>query len=314
MKTRTGIQPDNYPNLAVGKATADADGNVIDTTYAKLSQVVTKDSSTNSISALSQDAKYLLRNKQILTSAVTISETGWYRIAQLPSCSSSRITVMKGYSPGRGVSLILDIAVGADDTDKTTSIVASYAGMRGQSDYIDKIRYSPAVSSSVYIDVHIVSSGSQSIYWMAYDGASTNTAFVSGGFALYSFQKTSATGGTELLMPEDTGLATTGTIYQQGSPVLVGYITSGYSTSGSLTLPSAGWYIIKYSFPSHNQVDYTTGVFYWTRKQLLLPVSYYYVEKTSRCVSISSNGVIKVYDADTGDELSVGKLYYYKLA
>lgn len=204
------------------KATQDANGSVIDTTYAKRSQVVTKDNSTNSISALSQDAKYLLRNKQILTSAVTISETGWYRIAQLTECSSSRITVMKGYGPGRGVSLILDIAVGADDTDKTTNIVASYAGMKGQSDYIDKIRYSPAGGSNVYIDVHIVSSGSQSIYWMAYDGASTNTAFISGGFALYDFQKTSATGGTELLMPEDTGLTTTGTIYQNSTPVLIG--------------------------------------------------------------------------------------------
>lgn len=41
MKTRTGIQPDEYPNLAVGKATADANGNVIPDTYALLPTSVT---------------------------------------------------------------------------------------------------------------------------------------------------------------------------------------------------------------------------------------------------------------------------------
>ena len=241
-------------SLTSKKAEQDSDGNVIDTTYAKLSQVVTKDSSGNVINAITDAAKYFLRNKQVSTSAVAINATGWYRIAKLPTYSSSRITVMKQYNYGRGISLILDVAVGADNTeDATTNIVASYAGMQGQSDYIDKIRYMQAGSGQVYIDVHIISDGNVNSYWLAYDGASVYTTFTSSEFALYQFQQTSDTGGTELPMPEDTGLATSGTIYQQGAPVfatdpskLEPSTANGWTqTTATGTLPSAGVYMIK---------------------------------------------------------------------
>ena len=87
------------------------------------------------------------------------------------------------------------------------------------------------------------------------------------------------------------------------------------STEGSLTLPSKGWYYIRYAATSLILVDYATGVFYWDgSRELFLPVSYYYAVKTSRCVSISASGVIKVYDADTGEELSGARVTYYKLA
>ena len=238
----------------VGKAKRDANGNVIDTTYAKLSQVVTKDDSTNSINGKSDAAKYFLRNKQVTTSAVSINTTGWYRIAKLPTYSSSRITVTKQYNYGRGISLILDVAVGADATeDATTNIVASYAGRRGQSNYIDKVRYKQAGSGQVYIDVHIISDGKVNSYWLAYDGTSAYaTAFTSSDFALYAFQQTSDTGGTELPMPEDTGLTTTGQIYQQGAPVfatdpskLAPSTANGWTqTTTTGSLPSAGVYLV----------------------------------------------------------------------
>ena len=241
----------------VGKAAQDANGNVIDTTYAKLTQVVTKDNSTNSISATTDAAKYFLRNKQVLTGAVSIGATGWYRIAKLPTYSSSRITVTKQYNYGRGISLILDVAVGADNTeDATTNIVASYAGMKGQGNYIDKVRYKHAGSGQVYIDVHIISDGNQNSYWLAYDGTSAYTsAFTSSEFALYAFQQTSDTGGTELPMPEDTGLTTTGTIYQQGAPVfatdptkLAPSTANGWTqTTTTGTLPGAGVYMIAFN-------------------------------------------------------------------
>ena len=238
----------------VGKATQDANGNVIDETYAKLSQVVTKDNSTTNINATTDAAKYFLRNKQVSTGAVAIGATGWYRIAKLPTYSSSRITVTKQYNYGRGISLILDVAVGADNTeDATTNIVASYAGMRGQSNYIDKVRYKHAGNGQVYIDDHIISDGNQNSYWLAYDGTSADTtAFTSSEFALYAFQQTSDTGGTELPMPEDTGLATTGQIYQQGAPVfatdpskLAPSTANGWTqTTATGTLPSAGVYLV----------------------------------------------------------------------
>ena len=251
----------------VGKAKRDANGNVIDTTYAKLSQVVTKDDSTNSINGKSDAAKYFLRNKQVTTSAVSINTTGWYRIAKLPTYSSSRITVTKQYNYERGISLILDVAVGADVTeDATTNIVASYAGMRGQSNYIDKVRYKQAGSGQVYIDVHIVSDGNVNSYWLAYDVTSAYaSAFISSDFALYAFQQTSDTGGTELPMPEDTGLTTTGQIYQQGAPVfatdpskLEPSTANGWTqTTVTGSLPSAGVYMIAFNYlPSQSQPLY----------------------------------------------------------
>lgn len=247
-------QNGTYSEMTVGKAKADQKGNVIDATYAKLTQVVTKDNSTGSIDALTSAAKYFLRNKQVSTGEVSISATGWYRIAKLPTCSSSRITVTKHYKHGRGVSLILDVAVGDDNTeDATTNIVASYAGMKDQRNYIDKIRYKQAGRGQVYIDVHIISDGGENSYWLAYDGTSAySTAFTSSQFALYDFQQTSDTGGTELPMPEDTGLATTGTIYQQGSPVfatdpskLAPSTANGWTEiTPTEALPSVGVYLI----------------------------------------------------------------------
>ena len=238
----------------VGKATRDGDGNVINTTYAKLSQVVTKDNSTNAINATTDAAKYFLRNKQVSTGTVAIDATGWYRIAKLPTYSSSRITVMKQYNYGRGVSLILDVASGSDNVGATTNIVASYAGMKDQSNYIDKIRYKHAGNGLVYIDVHIIVGTGLDSYWLAYDGVCAySTAFTSDKFALYAFQQTSDTDGTELPMPEDTGLATTGTIYQQGAPVfatdpskLAPSTANGWTqTTVTGSLPSAGVYMIK---------------------------------------------------------------------
>lgn len=239
-------------------------------TNAKLTQVVTKDNSTNAISATIDAAKYFLRNKQVSTGAVAIGTTGWYRIAKLPTYSSSRITVTKQYNYGRGVSLILDVAVGADNTeDATTNIVASYAGMRGQSNYIDKIRYKHAGSGQVYIDVHITSDGNQNSYWLAYDGTSAYAgAFTSSDFALYPFQQTSDTGGTELPMPEDTGLATTGTIYQQGAPVFATDPTklepstaNGWTqTTATGALPSVGVYMVA---PNASIGSYGIGVMFY---------------------------------------------------
>ena len=279
----------------VGKATQDAKGNVIDTTYAKLSQVVTKDNSTNVINATTDAAKYFLRNKQVLTSAVAINATGWYRIAKLPTYSSSRITVMKQYNYGRGISLILDVAVGADNTeDATTNIVASYAGMRGQSNYIDKVRYKHAGSGQVYIDVHIISDGNVNSYWLAYDGANAYTTFTSSEFALYQFQQTSDTGGTELPMPEDTGLATSGTIYQQGAPVfatdptkLAPSTANGWTqTTKTGTLPGAGVYMV---VPNASMGTLGIGVMFYGANE----------------ISVSAigapSGAVSLYYAPSGD-------------
>lgn len=240
-----GSSEDAYPS----------DGQYIpEKNYADLSQVVTKDNSTSSINAKTDAAKYFLRNKQVSMSGESINATGWYRIAKLPTYSSSRITVTKQYNYGRGISLILDVAVGADNTeDATTNIVAAYAGMKGQSNYIDKIRYKHAGSGQVYIDVHITSDSNANSYWLAYDGTSAySTSFTSSEFALYPFQQTSDTGGTELPMPEDTGLATTGTIYQQGAPVfatdpskLTPSTANGWTqTTATGSLPSAGVYMV----------------------------------------------------------------------
>lgn len=105
-------------------------------------------------------------------------------------------------------------------------------------------------------------------------------------------------------------------ISSDGSPVLVGSTPSWVTgTSGSITLPSSGWYYIRYNFTSVLSADYTTAVFYWTSgRQLLLPISYYNELKLQRSVSVSFGGVITVYDPTTGSTVDGGNVSYYKLA
>lgn len=304
----------------VGKATQDANGNVIDETYAKLSQVVTKDNSTNSINGKSDAARYFLRNKQVTTSAVSINTTGWYRIAKLPTYSSSRITVMKQYNYGRGVSLILDVAVGSDNTeDATTNIVASYAGMNGQTNYIDKIRHSSAGDGQVYIDVHIIVGRGMDSYWMAYDGVCAyGTAFISDEFSLYDFQQTSDTDGTELPMPEDTGLATTGTIYQQGAPVfatdpakLAPSTANGWTqTTNTGSLPSAGVYLVA---PNVSAGTWGIGVMFYAADRISVSAVGSITGAASLSYMPSLDTKWTIYHGD-GTSILLSDVYYKRIA
>ena len=92
--------------------------------------------------------------------------------------------------------------------------------------------------------------------------------------------------------------------------------TSG--TSGSLTLPSEGWYCINYAGKISAMVTptFSTGVFYWDGYAIHLPVSIFLHNSTvtTRAVRISADGVIIVFDPNTGESKTDFTVAYYKLA
>lgn len=98
------------------------------------------------------------------------------------------------------------------------------------------------------------------------------------------------------------GINTTGGVYQNGSPVLVGSAPTWVSgTSGSLKLPSAGWYILygNYSY---------TGIVWWSPQD---PngeqVTTGYIALNNN-IAISTSGVVSLLNAPSGVTV-----YYYKI-
>lgn len=88
-------------------------------------------------------------------------------------------------------------------------------------------------------------------------------------------------------------------------------------TSGSLKLPSVGWYCINYGSKLLSQ-SYSTGVFYWDGDNTYLPVSAFLLlsdaPATKRAVNILDDGIISVFDPDTGNRYTDFEVRYYKLA
>lgn len=87
-------------------------------------------------------------------------------------------------------------------------------------------------------------------------------------------------------------------------------------TSGSIKLPSVGWYCINYA-SKLVAPSYSTGVFYWNGNDTYLPVSAYSV--TSDIVAIKrvvniKDGTVIVSDPDSGHIYTDFTVTYYKLA
>ena len=87
--------------------------------------------------------------------------------------------------------------------------------------------------------------------------------------------------------------------------------------SGSIKLPSVGWYCINYGSKLLSQ-SYSTGVFYWDGDPTYLPVSAFLLlsdaPATKRAVNILDDGIISVFDPDTGNRYTDFEVRYYKLA
>lgn len=311
-----GTGATDLANITVGRATADGSGNNISDTYAKLSQVVRKDAYVGAINPTSGEGKNWLRNKQLLTSGKQITASGWYRIAEIPNYCKVKFNIFKQFSYDVGEATTITINSGLANRDYVLINVEKSTMGDSSDNYVKQVRFSNNVSdTSGYVDVYI-EAAEQNSYWLSVDICNVYNS----NFEIYAFESVTeavSDNTTIVDVPKNGGSNTNKPIYQQGSPVLVGYASSVSGTSGSVKLPGGGWYCINYSGTIFNQA-YSTGVFYWNGDDTYLPVSAYLlnsgVPATKRAVNILSDGTVTVFDPDSGTNYTNFTVKCYKLA
>ena len=244
----------------VGKATQDANGNVIDTTYAKLSQVVR----TDAAQSLTDEAKSIAQRNMLSFKESAMGSTntaGWYQVAALLDITPTEITIQGSYYnvPPNTVK-IFAIRSYAD-----TMMIAAFSD--GSNIYQKvRIRY-PNNESIAYIDVYMRANTDNptNIYVTPYRRVNDTKVRAYATDMTYIGTEDKPSDTTTVIVDIINGINTTGTIYQQGAPVfatdpskLEPSTANGWTqTTATGTLPSAGVYMIAFNhLPSQSMPWY----------------------------------------------------------
>ena len=309
-----GTGATSLANITVGRATADGRGNNIENTYSKLSQVVRKDTLVGAMNPTTDAGRNWLANKQLRTIGKVINASGWYRIAEIPNYCEVKFNIFKQFNYGPSEATTITINSGIASHNYVLINVEKSLMVDSSNNYVKQVRFSNNVAdTSGYVDVYIEAANPNS-YWLSVDICQVYNS----NFEIYAFESVTenVTANTTIVnVPKNGGSNTNKPIYQQGSPVLVGYASSVSGTSGSVKLPSVGWYCINYKATSLFQW-YSTGVFYWNGNATYLPVSAYLLGSSTlkRAVNISSEGTVTVFDPDSGTSYTDFTVDIYKLA
>lgn len=230
----------------VGKATRDANGNVIDTTYATLSQVVRVDAAQTFTDAqkwmFSKNSRFRL-HKEIERSSE------WKTVACISNYGQVCMAVSTDL-PGSGqlIAKFL-LAIGFGSAADITQI-----GYTTNSP-ISAIRLRSSTNAKTYVDLQFNANTNIATTVSVYFEPNLTDAYGGTDIQLFDFVDFS---GNEsdymitMLNLVNSGINTTGTIYQQGAPVfatdpskLAPSTANGWTqTTATGTLPSAGVYMI----------------------------------------------------------------------
>ena len=275
------------------KATADADGNVIDKTYAKLTQVVR----TDVVSSNSDEQKRIASENILRYITGSPNSVGWYRVAKLSDAGIYEINVSSSYSINAPVAIKFIVAV-STTSGYNTSI--TQIGGAPNLTIVTQARLNQD-SGNLYFEIYVANPNNPI-------GVSYK-AVTSLGNGL-SISNITPVAFTNIVSPSNViaaikvvcGINTTGGVYQNGSPVLVGSAPTWVSgTSGSLTLPSAGWYIFKSG-------KGTTGIVYWD--ETMIPFRYVITNEFGNTyILVTGGGKISASGGNSSPNVS-----YYKLA
>ena len=216
------------------RATQDADGNVINTTYAKLSQVVRKDVLVGAINPTSDAGKNWLANKQVLTSGAIISASGWYRIALIPNYCKVKFNIFKQYNYDVGTATTITINSGIASRNYVLINVENSLVGDTSDNYVKQVCFSDvSAKASGYVDVYIEAGENESnAYWLAVDVEKVYNT----NFEIYAFESvTEAVADNAIIVdvPQSGGSNTNKPIYQQGKPVLVGDKSAIFESDGT---------------------------------------------------------------------------------
>ena len=298
----------------VGKATtadsatnASQLGGVDASSYAKLSQVVRVDVQQ----PLTDDNKAIFykNSKYRVQTNAQLNKDTWKTVGVINNYGQITMTIATSIAGAAYTCAQFLLSVSYLERASITSIGNSEASL------VKAIRLRSKSNAQTFIDVLIGANASEGTIGIEFDVTMHNKYTIS-DFKTLNFVDVTDDGSDvkTTLTLQNRGIDTTGTIWQQGKPVLVGSASSASGTSGSIRLPSEGWYCINYKAAGLDS-SYSTGVFYWDGNATYLPVSAYELLSNvkKRAVNISNDGTIIVFDPDTGSRLSF-TVNYYKLA
>lgn len=306
-----GTGATSLANITVGRATADGSGNNISDTYAKLSQVVRVDEAQQLTDTQKMNFS---KNSRLRLRKIIERSSQWKTVAHIGGYGQVCMAIATDL-PGQGQ--LIDkffLAIGYMETVNITQI--GYA----TTSPISAIRLRSTTNAQTYIDLLFNENTSFATTVSVYFEANLNDNFGETNIELIDFENFSGDESDYTITTlnlNNSGINTTGAIYQQGSPVLVGFDSPKLSgTSGTVKLPSKGWYCINYKSTSLVQW-YSTGVFYWGGDYTYLPISAYMLSTASifkRAVNIVSDGTVNVFDPDSGTRYTDFTVEIYELA
>lgn len=233
----------------VPKASQDANGNVIDETYAKLSQVIRTDAAQN----LTDEAKTTAQRNMLSFKVAPIAESnteGWYQVAVVMDNTLTEIKIQGLYYNV----LPNAVKIFAIRSYANTMMIAAFSD--GSTIYQKvRMRY-PNDGNIAYVDVYMRANTDNptNIYVTPYRRVSETTARAYATDMTYIGTEDKPSDTTTVIVDIINGINTSGQVYQQGAPVfatdpskLAPSTANGWTqTTTSGSLPGAGTY---YVFP-----------------------------------------------------------------
>lgn len=288
----------------VGKATQDANGNVIDTTYAKLSQVVR----TDAAQTLNDDQKQIARNNITTFISKGLTSAGWYRIAELSTYGFFEIEFCNVYYAMASSPCKVFISCGALNLDKysLTSINSN-----NPSPHVKSVRL-VSIENRVYIDFYYNGTLSNDTVGIVMSGVSYNEGFAR--ITPIDFTPVDDTGTILTSLDITAGINTTGGVYQNGAPVfatdpskLAPSTANGWTqTTATGSLPSAGVYMVA----PNGGLNYGIGImFYSAPSAAISPVG----GGCSLSYIADNDNKWRLYN-DDGTEVTLAFVHYKRIA
>ena len=311
----------------VGKATQDADGNVIDTTYAKLTQVVRVDEAQSLTDTQKQQAQknvtVVASTQQIYGQPIT---AGWYEIAKIAQATCGKIIWAQGSGSGYPAEWKIDVSIGIPWNSSDINAILSFEGMGVSPSYnIPKRARLRRIGSDYYFDVYVEQTDAQNAIYCVFDmySGSQNpveiTPLTSGMFPNRGTVDEPSGSVTLIIDIRKNGINTTGQIYQQGAPVFATDPTklepstaNGWTqTTATGSLPSAGVFMV--SFDEETNATIGTGVLFFDGQNVAQTVT---AASTVAVVTIlyHHTGSTKWRVAVNANQLNLTSVYYKRIA
>ena len=295
----------------VGKAKRDANGNVIDTTYAKLTQVVRVDAAQSLTDEEKTRAKDNLVIQTTKGNSNSITE-GWYRVAKLARNKVYAVVFGEtfNYNSPSNAKLILNIG--------HSTAVITQCGIRVTSFTPNRVRTCVATGGDVFFDIYIpdTSVNTVAIYIEKLYVADGNPRVDTYDDWEYIGTDDTVSGYDVTLLDLVSGTNTSGGVYQNGAPVfatdpskLSPSIANGWTfITATGSLPSDGVYMV-----SVNKMSYGIGIMVYTEgKTYSSTILGVYDSIRSLVYAPSNDTKWHVYDG-TGKEMELTDVYYKRI-